>query len=100
MKIFCKIPKNTFIVSDAQMKNILSEGKTIILNSFQLKQINEAMNDTFSYEELRNIRALSKRVAYCKQHLGNPIGNGSSRMVFQIDGQSLQPKGWSLSKGD
>lgn len=49
MKIFCKIPKNTFIVSENQMKNILSEGKTIILNSSQIKQINEAMNDTFLY---------------------------------------------------
>lgn len=67
----------------------LSEGKTIILNSLQIKQINEAMNDTFSYEELGNIRALSKRVAYCKQHLGNPIGNGSSRMVFQIDDEKV-----------
>ena len=72
MKIFCKIPKNTFIVSENQ-----------------IKQINEAMNDTFSYEELGNIRALSKRVAYCKQHLGNPIGNGSSRMVFQIDDEKV-----------
>ena len=73
MKIFCKIPKNTFIVSENQIKNILSEGKTIILNSSQIKQISEAMNDTFSYEELGNIRALSKRVTYYKQHLGNPI---------------------------
>ena len=72
MKIFCKIPKNTFIVSENQ-----------------IKQINEAMNDTFSYEELGNIRTFSKRVAYCKQHLGNPIGNGSSRMVFQIDDEKV-----------
>lgn len=80
MKIFCKIPKNTFIVN---------EGRIIILNSSQIKQLNEAMDDTFSFDELSNIKALSRRIAYCKQHLGNPIGNGSSRMVFQIDDEKV-----------
>ena len=80
MKIFCKIPKNTFIAN---------EGRTIILNSSQIKQLNEAMDNTFSFDELSSIKALSKRVLYCKQHLGNPIGNGSSRMVFQIDDEKV-----------
>lgn len=47
--------------------------------------ITEAMKDTFSLEELSSLNSYSKRVQYCKSQLGMPIGNGSSRMVFQID---------------
>ena len=73
MKLLCKIPKHIVIVNESQIKDIL----------------NEAMNDTFSFDELDNINVISKRVAYCKQHLGNPVGNGSSRMVFQIDDEKV-----------
>lgn len=137
MKLFCKIPKNTFIVSENQIKSIIAENnkqkqldvilknnpaddvhfvnsakvvpvndiawldqgqgqyaplhesKTVIVNASQIKQLHEAMNNTFSFEELNNIKSFPKRVAYCKQHMGNPIGNGSSRMVFQIDDEKV-----------
>ena len=63
----------------------LSEGKTIILNSLQIKQINEAMDDSFSFDELNKIPSFNGRLQYCKQHFGQQIGSGSSRIVFQID---------------
>lgn len=47
--------------------------------------INEAMDDKFSFEELSSLTSFAQRVKYCKEHLGFPIGNGSSRMVFQLD---------------
>jgi hypothetical protein len=34
---------------------------------------------------LTAIRSFKGRVQYCQQHLGKPIGRGSSRVVFQID---------------
>ena len=43
------------------------------------------MDDSFSLEELSQLPTFVSRLNYCKQHLGNPIGNGSSRTVFQID---------------
>lgn len=43
------------------------------------------MDDSFSYDELSSLRHFSEKVTYCKKHLGPPIGNGSSRLVFQID---------------
>jgi hypothetical protein len=48
-------------------------------------RLNEAMDDSFSLEELSQLPTFVSRLNYCKQHLGNPIGNGSSRTVFQID---------------
>ena len=47
--------------------------------------LKEAMDDSFSYEELSSLTKFSQRVRYCKEHLGSPIGNGSSRSVFQVD---------------
>ena len=49
--------------------------------------INEAMDNDFKFSVLKQLRSFSEKVRYCRQHLGNPIGNGSSRMVFQIDDQ-------------
>lgn len=72
MKLFCNIPKNVFIVNESQIKQYL-------------ENINEAMDDAFSFDELDNIGSFANRVRYCKMHMGNPIGNGSSRTVFQID---------------
>lgn len=47
--------------------------------------IREAMMDEFDLKELSNIKSFNKRVEYCFQYLGRPIGGGSSRVVFQID---------------
>lgn len=65
---------------------MISEGKlrSIIRNSIK-KILNEAMDEEFSFDELSSMRNFSQMVRYCKSHLGMPIGNGSSRMVFQID---------------
>ena len=61
---------------------VLTEKK---LRDLIKKIISEAMDDSFSYDELSSLRYFTERVNYCKKHLGPPIGNGSSRMVFQID---------------
>lgn len=58
--------------------------KKIILNENQYKLLCEAMKDGFDYNALRNM-SFAKKIRYCKDMLGFPIGNGSSRMVFQID---------------
>ena len=43
--------------------------------------------DTDSFAGL----SFAKKVQYCKQHFGNPIGNGSARMVFNVgDGKVLK----------
>ena len=57
--------------------------KTIIIKENQIRLF-EAAKDGFSLDKL-NTLSYNKKVAYCKSFLGNPIGNGSSRMVFQID---------------
>ena len=61
---------------------VLTEKK---LRDIIKKVISEAMDDSFSYDELSSLRYFTERVNYCKKHLGPPIGNGSSRMVFQVD---------------
>jgi len=60
--------------------------KVIVLTEEQQSRIlNEATDGKFSTDELESIRTYAGKVRYCKEHLGQPIGNGSSRMVFQID---------------
>lgn len=55
-----------------------------IIKKATKKVLREAMDNSFSLNELSLLPSYTARVRYCKQHLGNPIGNGSSRTVFQI----------------
>lgn len=64
------------------MKIIISEKQEEILKREALK---EGVQPGFSIEYMRNIRSLKGRYEYCKQYLGEPIGRGSSRVVFQYD---------------
>ena len=64
------------------MKIILSEKQEEILKNETIK---EAVGFGFSIEYMKNIKSLKGRYEYCKQFLGNPVGRGSSRVVFQYD---------------
>ena len=65
----------------------------IIINESQLdvisKHINEAALPSFSLKELSTIKTFKDKVRYCVANLGKPIGNGSSRQVFQIDDEKI-----------
>lgn len=67
-------------------KNLLSnttirtEGK-----SYRRKILSEAAMDNFSLEDLSSIKTLKGRYKYCQKLCGDPIGRGSSRVVFQLD---------------
>lgn len=51
--------------------------------------IKEAADNEFNVEMLDKIRSFRGRFIYCKEHLGNAIGKGSSRAVFQIDDEKI-----------
>lgn len=64
--------------------------KKIIINEKQEKfLINEAMKQGFSIDTLYSLPSFNTKIKYCKEMLGNPIGKGSSRMVFQIDDETV-----------
>ena len=64
-------------LTERHLRNIIRESLSEILR--------EAADDTFSLQELSNLPSFNAKVKYCKQHLGSQIGNGSARIVFQID---------------
>ena len=64
------------------MKIIISEKQEKILKNHLLK---EAMGDSFSFDELKNIHSFNGRYNYCLQHLGPTQGSGSSRVIFQLN---------------
>lgn len=74
-----KVRNRDNVIVEKVIKRYLSENLVL----------NEAQDDTFSFDELNNIRSFAKRVEYCKMHLGNPIGRGSSRVVFQLDDEKV-----------
>lgn len=47
-------------------------------------KLNEAVSDEFSFETLKSLPSFNQRLTYCKEHLGPNIGQGSSRIVFQL----------------
>lgn len=74
----------------------IAEGKkVVVITESQKRKLLEAMDDTFDFAELSNIRSFNGRVKYCKKHLGQPIGRGSSRMTFQIDDENVLKLAWN-----
>jgi len=69
--------------------------KTIFITEQQAKMLTEAMDDTFSLEELSNSRSFNAAFKYCTQHLGKHIGKGSSRATFQIDDEKVLKLAWN-----
>jgi hypothetical protein len=62
--------------------------RNVLLTEEQYNRLFEARMDGFRLDALRGM-PFQKKVAYCKQWLGFPIGNGSSRMVFQLDDDTV-----------
>jgi hypothetical protein len=63
----------------------------VTLNENQLLPIREAFQDSFSFETLSSIglntnirKGNNMRYDYCVKHLGEPVGEGSSRAVFTL----------------
>ena len=54
----------------------------------QYRKIFEAKLEGFRLDYLTSCRSFNERVKYCKKMLGPPIGNGSSRIVFQLDDET------------
>jgi len=69
--------------------------KTIVISQKQKKMLKEAMDDTFSFDELSNLRSFNARYKYCMQHFGGNVGKGSSRAVFQIDDEKVLKLAWN-----
>ena len=67
-------------------KDIVMEAISEITNK---KKINEARLEGFRVDVLTNSETFEERIAYCVKMLGSPIGTGSSRMVFQLDDNSV-----------
>lgn len=51
--------------------------------------INEDYPTSFSMETFKSIRSYAGKIRYAREHLGNPLGSGSARMVFNIDGTKV-----------
>lgn len=60
----------------------------VLISENQYKNLFEAAMPGFRLDVLRSSGSFMKRVNYCREMLGQPIGNGSSRTVFQIDDET------------
>lgn len=67
--------------------------KNVIINESQIKLIakciNEAAKESFDIKKISSFSSFRKRIEYCIENLGKPIGNGSSRIIFQIDDEKV-----------
>lgn len=55
----------------------------------EINSILEAAKEGFTFENLLKFQTYKERLSYCHEMLGQPIGNGSSRMVFQISDERV-----------
>ncbi|MBR6517575.1 MAG: hypothetical protein IKT40_12160 [Bacilli bacterium] len=68
------------------MRIIINEAQEKLLKEHIL---NEAIGFGFSFGYLKTLNSFKKRLDYCKEYLGDPIGRGSSRICFQLDDDKI-----------
>ena len=61
-------------------------------------EISEEYPKDFDLNQFKSIKSFKGKVLYAKEKLGNPIGMGSSRVVFRVDDNKVlklakNPKG-------
>jgi hypothetical protein len=73
----------------------LKEQKTVIITESQRKQLLEAISGTMRSDFFQELNTYASVEDYgdcfklCRQYLGDPIGTGSSRVVFQVDDEKI-----------
>ena len=55
-----------------------------IINEKQYKLLQEFMQDGFSFKKLDSIYFMCDKLRYCQKFLGNAIGSGTGRIVFDL----------------
>lgn len=63
--------------------------RTICISESQLEYLQEAIKPTWSSQTFKSLKSFTQRVKYCEEQLGPHIGNGSSRVVFQINDKAV-----------
>ena len=71
--------------------------KKIIINESQLSNVllKEAMTGSFNKDVFDSLPSFAQKAKYCKALFGSPIGNGSSRIVYQIDDYRVFKLAWN-----
>jgi len=60
-----------------------------IINENQYLLLKEYMQDGFSYETLSSLPTSNKKYKYCCKYLGEPVGRGIARAVFDVDEETV-----------
>lgn len=55
----------------------------------QIHRLSEAAMPNFNPKELDNIKSFGGRLRYCRQMLGPTFGQGTSRIIFEIDDEKV-----------
>lgn len=76
------------------IKTIILENKELLperdlFEGFDESVLNEDYPETFNFDEFKQIRSYAGKMKYAAQHLGKPIGQGSSRIVYRIDNNKV-----------
>ena len=60
-----------------------------IINENQYKLLKEYVQDGFSFDVLDSIEDLDEKDAYCRKYLGEPVGHGVARNVYDFDEETV-----------
>lgn len=67
------------------MKYLKNKIKRLVNEEIKRFILKESMQPSFDWDEFVRLYYPKDRINYCYHHLGEPIGKGSSRIVFEID---------------
>lgn len=64
---------------------IIKESERDMFEGFNEIELSEEYPINFSFDELKSLNSYAAKKRYIEHHLGNPIGTGSSRLVYRVD---------------
>ena len=68
-----------------KLLNILNESNKDMFEGFNELELKEEYPIDFNLKNFKELSSYSKKLNYAKEHLGKPIGNGTSRVVYRVD---------------
>jgi len=60
-----------------------------VLEGFNDVELGEEYPVGFNLDEFKNLWSYAKKLRYAEEHLGKPLGRGSSRVVYRVDNDKV-----------
>jgi hypothetical protein len=72
-----------------KLVDIINESQRDMYEGFNEMELSEDYPVNFDIFQFKNLRSYAEKLRYAEEHLGNPIGRGSARVVYRVDNDKV-----------